>query len=128
MKPKLQQHALSHLLPVRSRVSVQQGLTPRETEGRRCSAATLSGTGTSVSHELRGAALAFTGCVIFLQAFHNVNSELFFAKNWDWGGSRNLSHAQTLISPSESSQLFSTTVAQTYAMKGQQKDSRQDRV
>lgn len=78
------------------------------------------GTETSVSHELCGAALAFTGCVIFLQAFHNVNSELFFAKNWDlWGGSRNLSHAQTLISPSESSQLFSTTVAQKYAMKGQ---------
>lgn len=32
---------------------------------------------TSVSHDLCGAALAFTGCVIFLQAFHNVNSELF---------------------------------------------------
>lgn len=44
------------------------------------------GTETSVSHELRGAALAFTGCVIFLQAFHNVNSELFFAKNQDQAG------------------------------------------
>lgn len=43
------------------------------------------GTETSVSHELCGAALAFTDCVIFLQAFHIVNSELFFAKNWDWG-------------------------------------------
>lgn len=43
------------------------------------------GTETSVSHELCGAALAFTGCVIFLQAFHNVNNELFFAKNWDRG-------------------------------------------
>jgi len=43
------------------------------------------GTETSVSHELCGAALAFTGCVIFLQAFHNVNSELFFAKNRDRG-------------------------------------------
>lgn len=39
------------------------------------------GTETSVSRELSGAALAFTGCVIFLQAFHIVNSELFFAKN-----------------------------------------------
>lgn len=43
------------------------------------------GTETSVSHELYGAALAFAGCVIFLQAFHIVNSELFFAKNWDRG-------------------------------------------
>lgn len=43
------------------------------------------GTETSASHELCGAALAFTGCVIFLQAFHIVNSELFFAKNWDRG-------------------------------------------
>lgn len=76
------------------------------------------GTGTSVSHELFGAALAFTGCVIFLQAFHNVNSELFFAKIWDWG-SRSLSHAQTLISPSESAQLFSTTAAQRCTMKCQ---------
>lgn len=85
------------------------------------------GTETSVSHELCGAALAFTGCVIFLQAFHNVNSELFFAKSRGWGGGK-LSHAQTLISPSQSSQLFSTTVAQKFAMKGQQKDLRQDRI
>lgn len=90
---------------------------------------TRRGTVTSGSHELRGAALAFTGCVIFLQAFHNVNSELFFAKSRDHeeggrvGGfqgrvSRNLSHAQTLLNPSESSQLFSTTVAQWCAAKG----------
>lgn len=71
-----------------------------------------------------GAALAFKGCVIFLQAFHIVNSELYFGIR----GSRNLSHAQTLISPSENSQLFSATVAQIYAMKGQWKDSRQDQV
>lgn len=82
------------------------------------------GTQTSVSHEPRGAALAFKGCVIFLQAFHIVNSELYFGIR----GSRNLSHAQTLISPSENSQLFSATVAQIYAMKGQWKDSRQDQV
>lgn len=87
-------------------------------------------TETSVSHELYGAALAFTDCVIFLQAFHIVNSEyfLFFLPRSGIGGSRNLSHAQTLISPSESSHLSSTTVAQRYAMKGQWKDSRQDRV
>lgn len=60
----------------------------------------------------------------FLQAFHIVNSELYFGIR----GSRNLSHAQTLISPSENSQLFSATVAQIYAMKGQWKDSRQDQV
>lgn len=36
------------------------------------------GTETSVSHELYGAVLAFTDCVIFLQAFHIVNSEYFF--------------------------------------------------
>lgn len=52
----------------------------------------------------------------------------YFLPRTGIGGNRNLSHAQTLISPSESSQLFSTTVAQTFAMKGQQKDSRQDRV
>ena len=45
-------------------------------------------TETSVSHELYGAALAFTDCVIFLQAFHIVNSEyfiFFFAKKRDRG-------------------------------------------
>lgn len=75
------------------------------------------GTETSVSHELCGAALAFTDCVIFLQAFILSTVSYFLPRTGI--GSRNLSHAQTLISPSESAQLFSTTVAQTYAMKGQ---------
>lgn len=43
------------------------------------------GTETSVSYEFYGAALVFTGCVIFLQAFHNVNGEIYIAKNWDRG-------------------------------------------
>lgn len=61
------------------------GLNPAGDGGREVLGCDTEGTGTSVSHEPRGAALAFTGCVIFLQAFHNVNSELFFAKNWDRG-------------------------------------------
>lgn len=75
------------------------------------------GTETSVSYEFYRAALVFTGCHIFLQAFHNVNGEIYCQELGS--RSRSLSHARTLKSPSESSQLFSTTVAQMYAMKGQ---------
>lgn len=70
---------------MRSGLSVQQDLTPAgdgEEEMLDCDA---EGTKTSVSHELCGAVLAFAGCVIFLQAFHIVNSELFFAQNRDRG-------------------------------------------
>lgn len=63
------------------------------------------GTETSVSHELCGAALAFTGCVIFLQAFHNVNSELFFAKIWVGGveAHRMHKHLEALVKALSSS-------------------------
>lgn len=76
------------------------------------------GTETSVSHEVCGAALAFTGCVIFLQAFHNVNTELFFAKIWDWG-SRSLACTNT---QKATWKLSSSTAAQRWTTKGQQKD------
>lgn len=64
----------------------------------------------------------------FCRLFILSTVSIFFSPRSGIGGSRNLSHAQTLISPSESSHLSSTTVAQRYAMKGQWKDSRQDRV
>lgn len=72
------------------------------------------GSVTSVSHKLRRAALAFTDCVIytyiyiffFLQAFHTVKLPTVFAKNRDFGGCRNLSHAQTQTSPKRKVQLF----------------------
>lgn len=87
VKPKLKQHAPSLLL-----LLLYQLNRTEEEEEPGCD---TEGTQTSVSHELRGAALAFTGCVIFLQAFHNVNSEPFLLPRGGIGGSRNLSHAQT---------------------------------
>lgn len=57
-------------------------------------------------------------CHIFA-GFSYCQQWAIFCQEPGSGGVETLSHAQTLISPSESSQLFSTTVAQTYAMKGQ---------
>lgn len=94
-------------------------------EERRCSTVTL--------RELKH--LLLMNCVELLQRLQAVSyfcrlfilsTVSYFLPRTGIGGSRNLSHAQTLIGPSESSQLYSTTVAHTNAMKGQQKDSRQD--
>lgn len=108
--------ALFRLLPVRNWTIASTGINPspfvptgvREEAEFDCVA---EGFITSVSHEPRRAAAAFTDCVVSLQAFHTVKLPtvfrqetlpgFFFARR-GCSVSENPSHAQTQTSPRES--------------------------
>lgn len=98
VKPKLKQRNSVPPSPCEKPNISSIGLNPTGDGGEEVLDCDAEGTETSVSHELCGAALAFTDCVIFLQAFI-LSTVSYFLPRSGIGGSRNLSHAQNTYKP-----------------------------